>query len=561
MNNALYRKKIVPLLVRLCFPAVLVMVLSTSPMPAHAQNAAPDITPEKVARAIAALKQYGMTHKDAFSPPGTAVAIVYRDKPVAILVDGVLKMGQPEKINGDTTFQLASVSKPLGATVMAKLLGMGLKWKDRGEQGVVSWDTPIQKLMPGFMVDQAVVTDNVSSRITLGNLYSHRSGLPDHAGDDLEDLGYGRLEVFKRLRYIPGVGKNFNAREYAYTNFGLTAAGFAAASAAGMSWEVASDSLLYKPAGMRNTTSTYANFVENPNHAYGHVLRNGKWVFEEQRQPDAQSPAGGASSSANDMAQWMRLYLADGKLNGKQIVPAEALRELYSANIDVSDKEKQAAKTDTSCDNIARYVYGWNACRNGASVRISHSGAFMMGASTVVVMLPNEKLGIVVLTNGEPYGVAETLARGFLEAVQDDHLDAQKRFTELFAEMKQVMDKELRGPHKGVINPSGCTIHDYSGIKTDRYTGTYANDYFGSFKVASEKGQLWMLQGPMENHRYSLNPCASNAQNGFEFYYRTKGENAVGNAIVQFSADTPDAAADKMDVPYLTVGEFKRADR
>ncbi|MES2072946.1 MAG: serine hydrolase [Pseudomonadota bacterium] len=542
------------------FP-LLVTALALFPALSQAQNAAPEITPEKVQRAVAALKQYGMGHADGFTPPGTAIAIVYQDKVVATLVDGVRKVGRPEKIDANTAFQLASVSKPLGATVMAKLVSQGVKWKTSTETGTVDWDTPIQKLMPNFALDSAVLTDNVAPKITLGHLYSHRSGLPDHAGDDLEDLGYSREEVIQRLRYILGVGEKFKEKEYAYTNFGLTAAGAAAAHAAGMSWEAASASLLYKPLGMRNTSSLYADFIGNPNHASGHVLRRSQWIFEEQRQPDAQSPAGGASSSVNDMAQWMRLYLADGKLDGKQIIPAEALRETYSAHIDASDKEKLAAKTDPSCDNAARYIYGWNACWNGKSVRLNHSGAFTLGASTVVTMLPREKLGIVVLTNSEPYGVAEALARGFIELAENAQLDPRKRFPELFAEMKEKMDEAIRGPQQGVINPGSCPIHGSADVNLGRYIGTYPNDYFGPFDVVRENSYLWVVQGPRKDRRFQLNPCSSNAQNGFDFYYRTTGENAVGNELVQFAARNPEAPANKMTIPHLQVGVFQRADK
>ncbi|MFZ6645777.1 serine hydrolase domain-containing protein [Undibacterium sp. TJN25] len=560
MNNALHLRTS-PLSTRLSFFPLLVTALALTPALSQAQNAAPEITREKVERAVDALKHYGLGHKDAFTPPGIAIAIVYQDEVVATLVDGVRQVSQPEKIDSNTAFQLASVSKPLGATVMAKLISQGVQWKTATEAGKMGWDTPIQKLMPDFVLDSADVTHNVSSRITLGNLYSHRSGLPEHAGDDLEGLGRSRAEVIQRLRYIPGVGKNFEEKKYAYTNFGLTAAGVAAANAAGMSWEAASSSLLYKPLDMRNTSSLYTDFIHNPNHASGHVIRGGKWVFEKQRQPDAQSPAGGASSSVKDMAQWMRLYLADGKLGGKQYIPADALRELYSAHIDVSDEEKLAAKADASCDNAARYIYGWNACWNGKSVRLNHSGAFTMGASTVVTLLPREKLGIVVLTNSEPHGVAEALARGFIELAENDQLDARKRFPELFAEMKQKMDEAIRGVQTGILDPSSCPVHGPADVNLGRYIGTYANAYFGPFDVVRENAYLSVVMGRGKEDRFLLSPCRSNAQNGFDFYFEITGENAAGHELVQFAARNPDAPANKMIIPHLQVGELQRADK
>src|SRR5207249_10706952 len=119
--------------------------------------------------------------------------------------------GRPEPIDADTVFQLASVSKPVASTVMAALVG------DR----VVDWDDRIVDHDPEFQMYDAWVTNAV----TLRDMFAHRSGLPDHAGDLLEDLGYGREEILYRLRYQKPAS-SFRA-QYHYTNFGLTAAAVA----------------------------------------------------------------------------------------------------------------------------------------------------------------------------------------------------------------------------------------------------------------------------------------------------------------------------------------------
>jgi CubicO group peptidase (beta-lactamase class C family) len=160
----------------------------------------------------------------------------------------------------------------------------------------------------------------VTSEITIRDFYSHRSGLPEHAGDLLEDLGYSREEVLHRLRF-QHPDTSFRSG-YAYTNFGMTEGAVAAAAAAGMEWEDLSAEKLYEPLGMTATTSRYDEFMAHPNKALGHVLVDGKWVHRVQRQPDAQTPAGGVSSSVNDLAKWMRLQMAEGMFDGR--IPAQA---------------------------------------------------------------------------------------------------------------------------------------------------------------------------------------------------------------------------------------------
>src|SRR5262245_19164453 len=110
--------------------------------------------------------------------------------------------------------------------------------------------------------------------------------------------------------------------------------------------------------------------------------------------------AGGASSSARDMAQWMRLYLGGGKVDGKQIIVADALAETYRPQM-VSNPVRDPA---TDCTGF--YGLGWNVNYDELGrVKLSHSGAFDLGAASTVYLLPAEQLGIVILTNAAPIGV------------------------------------------------------------------------------------------------------------------------------------------------------------
>src|SRR5258708_6379478 len=165
--------------------------------------------------------------------PGLSVAIVYKDQVIYLKGFGVRQAGKSEPVDPDTVFQLASVSKPIASTVVAALVGDGL----------VAWDDPIIRRDPTFAMHDAWVTENV----TLRDMFCHRSGLPNHAGDALEDIGYDRAEILHRLRY-DRPDSSFRSH-LAYTHFGLTAAAVAAAKASGKSWEDVSAERLYQPLG------------------------------------------------------------------------------------------------------------------------------------------------------------------------------------------------------------------------------------------------------------------------------------------------------------------------
>jgi CubicO group peptidase (beta-lactamase class C family) len=170
--------------------------------------------------------------------PGMAVAVVHGGKTVYAKGFGVKDVRSNEKVDPDTVFQLASLSKPLSATVVAHQVGTN----------AIAWDTPIVSKLPWFAVSDPMVTQMV----TIGDMFSHRSGLPDHAGDMLEDLGYDRRYVLERLRQLPLDPFRIS---YAYTNFGLTAGAEAVAVGAGRSWEDLADEVLIRPLGMASTTT------------------------------------------------------------------------------------------------------------------------------------------------------------------------------------------------------------------------------------------------------------------------------------------------------------------
>ena len=267
------------------------------PAATNAQDAN-TVTAGQVNEAIQELEKLAQAQIDGNAAPGLAIAVVFQDELVYAKGFGVKDTGANEPIDADTVFQLASLSKPIGSTVIAALVG----------EGLITWDSKINDLDPSFQMYDPWVTRN----ITIRDFYAHRSGLPDHSGDLLEDLGFARDEILYRLRY-QRPDTSFRSG-YAYTNFGITEAAIAAAAAYGLEWEVASENMLYEPLGMSSTSSRYADYLARPNKALGHVMIDGKWVQRYSRDPDTESPAGGVSSSVTDLAKWIRLQMANGSL-------------------------------------------------------------------------------------------------------------------------------------------------------------------------------------------------------------------------------------------------------
>lgn len=431
--------------------------------------------------------------------PGLSASVVYKGKLLYAKGFGVRDVDTGDPVDARTVFHLASVSKPLSATVLAGLVG----------RKVVSWNGPIVHSLPWFTLSDPYVTEHV----TFGDLFSHSSGLPDHAGDLLEDLGYDRKYILHALRFEPLAP--FRST-YAYTNFGLTAAAVSAAEAAGSDWASVADRFLFDPLGMRATSFRYSDFVRERDRAAMHVRIDGKWRQKYTRDADPEAPAGGASSNVLDLARWMALRLANGRGAGRQLIDPAALLAADTPWAVSGPPASPASRTGF-------YGYGTNVGYDySGRARLSHSGAFNQGASTSYVLLPGQDLGIMVLTNGMPIGVPESVCEYFMDLVIGGRIEND--WFDLFG---QVFAKLYVNP--SVLAGKKPPAHPRPARSFAFYTGRYDNVYYGPVHVVARGGALYVRIGPRPED-YRLRHW-----DGDRFAFFPTGENALGISAATFA--------------------------
>jgi CubicO group peptidase (beta-lactamase class C family) len=440
--------------------------------------------------------------------PGMAVAVVHQGKTVYAKGFGVRDVKTGDKIDADTVFQLASLSKPLSSTVVAHQVGTN----------AIGWDTPIVSKLPWFALSDPVVTQMV----TVGDMLAHRSGLPDHAGDLLEDIGHDRRYVMERLRDLPLDPFRIS---YAYTNYGFTAGAEAVAAGAGKPWDVLADEVLFDPLGMTSTSYRFADYEARADRAVGHIHVDGSYEPLYTRDADSQAPAGGVSSSVNDMTRWLALVLANGSHDGKQIVATDALLPALTPQVVSSPASEPAMRSGF-------YGFGFNVgTTSGARTELSHSGAFELGAGTNFVILPSADVAIIALTNATPSGVAETLTAQFADLVQFGEVreDWYGLYSDVFAKMEQPVGS-LVGKQPPV-NPAPAA-------PLSSYVGTYANNYYGPASVAEKDGKLMLALG-------SKLDVELKHWDGNVFTFTFVAENAPPGTISKATFD-----GDKLDLEY-----------
>lgn len=454
--------------------------------------------------------------------PGMSIALVYGNE-TSLFAYGECEYKSKNMVNADTIFQLASVSKPITSTIVAALVG----------QSVFKWSDPIAAL------DGTLLKDSKLSKIEIQQFLAHCSGLPDHAGDILEDTGYTREEIFDCLKQLPLLAPS---SKFQYTNFGITMGGVAAASAAykkGMAskntWEDLAKEQLYDKVGMKRTSSSSQTFKADSNRAVGHVRsvfsdgdRPNQWIVSpEQRRPDVQSPAGGVHSCATDLAKWMQLQLRQGVYNGQQIVAPEAL-----------------ARTHRPFPEGGPHGLGWDVKENG---NLSHSGAFLIGASTCVYIIPSFDLGITILTNGQPVGLPEAICCSFRDylltpVTPSGVVDVNKLSLEWL---------DIIGKGMSALYADDSAYEKEAGKKTPSrnvkdYCGVYMHLYFGCIIIFQDEHGFQITFNRIKDEKP---PIPLQFLDGDTFVFKTFGENAVGLTPVIFDLSGPEKGS--LRIPYM----------
>ncbi len=461
----------------------------------------PQLTQQQVDAAVGRLDSIVQSAMSRTGVPGVAVAVVYHDKVVYSKGFGVREVGKPDAVDPDTVFQVASVSKPVASTIVAGVVG----------HKTIGWDDPVIKYNPAFALHDPYVTANA----TFADLMSHRSGLYTGAGDLLEDLGFDQAYILPKLSQQPL--DTFRA-SYNYSNFGYTEGGVAAADAAKQPWDALARSVLFDPLGMSESSYQHSGYASRQDKAVIHVRVGGStsttWQAKYVRDADAEAPAGGLSSSVRDLAQFIRLQLGGGSVDGKQVVDAAALQETHVPHQDLRTVPNGRTQF---------YGLGWNVSYDDQGrLKLDHSGAFALGAATNVALLPVEQLGIVTLTNGEPTGVPEAVDNAFLDAAQHGQPTVDwlgffaKRFAAAEAHPPNPYDTRPAQPKP----PQALTA----------YAGNYDSPYYGPLTVAVTDGKLQMSMGPTA----APTTFPLTAYDGDTFTFASIGENAAGTSGAVF---------------------------
>lgn len=406
--------------------------------------------------------------------PGLAIAVVRNDSVIHARGYGVRKLGEPARIDERTMFAAASTTKAFTSALIAMLV----------DEKKMRWDDPATLHLPGFQLYDPYVT----RELTIRDLLSHRSGL---SRGDLSWYGtpIDRDEVIRRVRFLRPT-TSFRST-YGYQNVMYVAASQAAARVAGKSWDELVDERIYAPLGMDETVTSVRELAGRRNVAQPHALIEKKVVAIPYRNVDNIGGAGAMNSNALEMAQWVRLQLANGEFGGRRLISPAAIREMRTPHTII--QIDTLAQRINPATHLRAYGLGWTMEDYRGRLVFAHGGN-LDGMSSVVGMIPEENIGVVILVNLNQVALPTAIMR----RLWDTHLGGTPGdWSTVFLNLRRdaiarsdSTERKLAEDRIGGTRPS-LTLQSYAGTYSDSLYGRIAIRVEGS-KLVADAGPSWL---------------------------------------------------------------------
>ncbi|MDQ2670711.1 MAG: serine hydrolase [Gemmatimonadota bacterium] len=397
--------------------------------------------------------------------PGMSVVIVVDTAVLYVGGFGVADVATQRPVTPETIFYIASSTKSFTGLASALL--------DRA--GTLSLDAPLSRYLPGVTLHPPLSADS----ITIRELLTHTHGI-DNDGPIVFRTAYsGEHDPGMLERLLAEHEADERGGAFRYGNIGYNVASLAIDRATGRSWKDVLRSLVLEPAGMRHTTP-YVSRTDPSLLAQPYAPADTGFDRIPYAKVDGNlHAAGGLVSTANDMARWLELNLTDGMLDGRQVFPAEIMREVHRLQVRHAD----------SLDRWPRHGYaiGWQVGTYAGDTLLHHFGGFP-GFDAHVSFMPQRRIGVAVLANGGFGGGLMDQVSQYIYDVLAGRVDPQAGAT---ARRSELVERITAARGRIATNRAERRARPQQlPHRLEAYTGTYESPSYGRMVWTVEKGRL-----------------------------------------------------------------------
>ena len=455
----------------------------------------------------------------AFDVPGMAVGVIKDGKLIHAKGYGVRSLNTQQKVDENTLFGIASNSKAFTSAALGMLV----------DEGKIHWDDQVIDYIPEFRLYDPYVTN----AFTIRDLLTHRSGLGLGAGDLMifpDSSNFSVNDIIHNLRYLKPVS-GFRTK-FDYDNLLYIVAGEVVARVSGMSWQQFIETRIMAPLQMTQSAATFLRLKDVSNVIDAHAPVNGKvQVIKRDFSPTADA-AGGIYSNLTDLSKWLIMQMNNGKYgdNLEKTLFSESVHDqMWIPQTIIPLNERMRGKTSLIYNtHFNSYGLGWFLSDVKGYKQVQHSGG-LAGIVTLITLIPELKLGIIVLTNQQSgaafNAVTNSIKDGYLGIKGNDwvkiQLEASQQAQKEAEQIKSEVDKLVASGQK----PG-------SPLMPDQFLGTYTDKWFGDVVISEKDSKLWLtsvrsprLKGELLDYK------------GSTFIVKWNDRSFDADAFVRFSTD------------------------
>ena len=406
-----------------------------------------------------------------FDVPGIAIGVIKDGKLIHAKGYGVRSLRTMQQVDENTLFGIASNSKAFTAAALGMLI----------DEGKLKWDDKVTDYIPEFKMYDPYVTD----AFTIRDLLTHRSGLGLGAGDLMifpDSNNFTKKDIIRNLRYLKPVS-GFRTK-YDYDNNLYIIAGEVVAKVSGKSWEDFIEQRIMQPLGMAASKTSVSRLSNRNNIVMPHAPVNGKVMAIDIEWDEDANAAGGIVSNITDLGKWLIMQMDNGKYGeGKRLFSEEVHEDFWSPQTIIDVRGPSAYNT-----HFASYGLGWFLSDVKGYKQVTHTGG-LAGIVTQITLIPELKLGIIVLTNQQS-GAAFT---AITNTIKDSYLGVKGT-----DRVKQMHDRVVKNEAdaKKITDTIWAAISVQQKSSTPKadinnFIGTYTDQWFGDVTIAVKNGQPW----------------------------------------------------------------------
>jgi CubicO group peptidase (beta-lactamase class C family) len=411
------------------------------------------------------LDQYFTKMVKDWEVPSATIGIVKDGKLIFTGSYGVLEVGKNKKPDKNTLYVIASNSKAFTSAMIGMLV----------QEGKLKWNDKVKKHLPYF----AVYDEWVSNHTTIRDLLSHRVGLGTFSGDNIwykSDLP--AKEIIKRIKHVPQAYE-FRAG-YGYSNLMFITAGEIIETITGKTWGENVQERILKPLGMNRTISSIKDLDSKGNFATPHGIKDNKNFALPWAKWDNVAATGGLISSVSDISKWMIFNLNNGVHNGKTMLSKSTRNLVWTPHN--NHYIDHTTKNDFN-RHFNSYGLGWGLSDYQGRMKVGHTGGYD-GMITAVTLIPDENLGIVVLTNGHksPIGAATNYAL--------DKFLGVKNNKDWSADYLKNTNRNMKNDTRISDRIKSRILNTKPTVVSKDFTGNYHSKMYGVITITEKDGKL-----------------------------------------------------------------------